>query len=221
MGRLTRPPTRVGVFGGTFDPVHLGHLIIAEEARATLELDVVLFVPARISPLKADAPRAGDPARVAMLEHAIAGQPAFAVHRVDIDRPPPSYTVDTLARLRAEHEASTDWWFILGADALADLPAWRDPGGVVAQARLAVFDRPGAVPDLAALAAAVPGLAGRVDRVPAPLVGISATDLRRRVAEGRPIRYQVPAAVEAYIRGHGLYRSGGGAAGRGAEGCVS
>lgn len=209
MGGLTAGARRVGVFGGTFDPVHVGHLIIAEEARHALGLDAVLFVPARRSPLKAHEPRADDAARVAMLEGAIAGQPAFTVHRVDLDRPHPSYTVDTLAHLRAELDTVTDWWFVLGADALAELPAWHAPGRVVALARLAVFDRPGAAPDMAALAAAVPGLAGRVDRVPAPLVGISATDLRQRVAAGRPIRYQVPAAVEAYVHAHGLYGSGG------------
>jgi nicotinate-nucleotide adenylyltransferase len=217
---------RVGVFGGSFDPIHLGHLIIAEEARAALALDRVLFVPARRSPLKPELPRASDADRVAMIERAIVGAPAFALHRVDLDRAGPSYTVDTLARLRdelgAELEAEqgseqgsgsgaelalqTALWFILGADALAQLPTWHKPQAILAAARLAVFERPGYAVDLDGLEAVLPGARGRIDLLNAPHIGISATDLRARVATGRPIRYQVPAAVEAYIEAHGLYR---------------
>jgi len=205
-GRLTAPHHRVGVLGGTFDPLHLGHLIIAEEARAALGLDVVLFVPARRSPLKDTAPIATDDQRAAMIERAIGGAPAFRLSRVDLDRPGPSYTVETLALVQAEAGPAAALWFILGADALADLPAWRDPAAILDAARLAVFDRPGHIADLAALAAQIPGIRGRIDAIPAPLIGISATDLRRRAAAGRPIRYQVPASVEAYISAHRLYR---------------
>jgi nicotinate-nucleotide adenylyltransferase len=131
---------------------------------------------------------------------------------VDLDRAGPSYTVDTLAwlgaELRAESKAETALWFILGADALAQLPTWREPQAILAAARLAVFERPGHAIDLDALETALPGSRRRVDRIPAPLIGISATDLRARVAAGRPIRYQVPAAVEAYIEAQGLYRGG-------------
>jgi len=197
---------RLGLFGGTFDPIHLGHLVIAEEARAVLRLDRILFIPARRSPLKAAGPIAADDQRLAMLERAIAGQPAFTVSRVDLDRPGPSYTVDTLALLGAERGDKAVLWLILGADALVDLPAWREPAAILEAARLAVFERPGHAIDLEALEAALPGSGLRVDRIPTPLIGISASDLRDRVAAGRPIRYQVPAAVEDYIMAEGLYR---------------
>ncbi len=206
-------PSRLGVFGGSFDPIHLGHLIIAEEARAALRLDRVLFVPARRSPLKAELPRASDADRAAMIELAIAGQPDFVLSRVELDRPAPSFTIDTLALLRAELGPRADLWLILGEDTLADFPAWRDPDTILAQVRLAVFDRPGYAHALDELEDALPGARNRVDRILAPLIGISATGLRARVADGRPIRYQVPPAVETYIQAHGLYRGDGPAGG--------
>jgi len=202
---LTSAPRRVGVFGGTFDPVHLGHLVMAEEAREALALDEVLFVPARQSPLKHALPAAPDTDRLAMLARAIAGNPAFSAHTVDLDRPGPSFTVDTLARLRAAYGPQPEFWLILGLDSLARLPAWRRPDEIVRQARLAVLNRPGTAIDLDALVSAIPGLEGRIDRVAAPLIGISATDLRRRVAAGRSIRYQVPDAVADHIHARGLY----------------
>ena len=200
---------RLGVMGGSFDPVHVAHLIVAEAVREALHLDLVLFVPARVQPLKRGQPAAPAEHRVAMVELAIAGNPAFALSRVEVDRAGPSYSVDTLRRLRREwgDAKNTSMWFIVGTDALAQLPRWRDPAGVLAQARLAVVRRPGAAVDLEPLAAELPQLEAALDWVDGPLIDISATDLRRRVAEGRSIRYRVPEAVREYIEANGLYRT--------------
>jgi nicotinate-nucleotide adenylyltransferase len=182
---------------------------VAETVREALQLDLVLFVPARVQPLKRGQPVTPARHRVAMVELAIAGNPAFALSRVEVDRAGPSYTVDTLRRLRRQWGGPerASLWFIAGTDALTQLPRWRDPAGVLAQARLAVVRRPGAVVDLEPLAAELPQLRAALDWIDGPLVDISATDLRRRVAEGCSIRYRVPEAVREYIEANGLYRS--------------
>jgi nicotinate-nucleotide adenylyltransferase len=204
---VRRVGRRIGVLGGTFDPVHIAHLMAGEEAAAALALDQVLFVPARTPPHKIGVPMSDGEARLAMLALALADNARFATSRVDLDRPGPDYTVDMLTIVRSGLGLAADdtLWFILGADSLADLPTWHDPIGIIAHTRLAVVGRPDHTPDLAALEARVPGLSARVDLVPMPLVGVSGTDIRRRVAEGHPIRYQVPDAIEQYIRAHGLY----------------
>jgi nicotinate-nucleotide adenylyltransferase len=143
-----------------------------------------------------------------MTRLAIAGNPAFALCLIDIERHGPSFTADTLEEL-ARREPGADLFFIMGEDSLADLPTWRDPERIVRAARLAVATRPGVAADLAALERRLPGLRDRVDLVPTLQIGIAGRDLRRRIAEGRPIRYQVPPDVEAYIRAHGLYASAG------------
>lgn len=229
---------RLGLLGGSFDPIHLGHLLIAEEARAALALDRVLFVPARRSPFKPAPPEASDPDRVAMIEAAIADQPAFALHRAELERPAPSYTIDTLRTLHAAPGEAPELWLILGSDALAGFGGWREADAILALARLAVFERRGplsgtpsrpASPDAGAgdpkrkgtatgpppSAPTPPGLEERVDRLDAPLVGISSTDLRRRLHSGRTVRYQVPAPVEALIHARGLYGIAAPAVGRG------
>jgi nicotinate-nucleotide adenylyltransferase len=198
---------RVAVFGGSFDPVHHGHLIAAEEARWALGLDRVLFVPAAVPPHKPGDELASAAHRLAMLELALAGNPGFAISRVDLDRPGPHFTVDMLALVAETQPPGTELFFLLGADSLRDLPTWRDPAGILARARLAVVARPGYEPDLAALSRLLPQLGERLHRVPVPPIGIAASDLERRVREGRPIRYQLPAAVEDYIRAQGLYRA--------------
>jgi nicotinate-nucleotide adenylyltransferase len=193
--------TRIALFGGAFDPVHTGHLIAAEAARDELALSRVLFAPAGAPPHKPERPLAPDADRVRMLELALARQPAFAVSRVDLERPGPHYTVDALRLVAAEHPRA-ELYFLMGADSLADLATWRDPPGIAAQAVLVVAPRPGAaVGDL-------PVPADRVLVLDSPPVGISATDIRRRVREGRTIAYLVPAAVEDYIRRRGLYGAG-------------
>jgi nicotinate-nucleotide adenylyltransferase len=200
---------RVGVFGGTFDPVHIGHLIGIEEARWALDLTEIVVVPAARPPHKLADPMSAAAHRLRMLALAVAGVRGLRISRVDLDRPGPHYTVETLALLRAEAPPQTELVFLMGADSLVELPEWRDPPGILALASLGVLRRPGSVYDLAALEAQIPGLRGRTIEVAMPLIGVSSTEIRARAATGRPIRYQVPDAVEAYIREQGLYRPRG------------
>lgn len=200
-------PQRLGILGGTFDPIHYGHLIIAQEAADALRLDSVLFLPAAIQPLKRGRRTTPAPARLAMIECAIADNPRFQISRADVDHPGLSYTVDTLDRLRAAWGPDAAFWFVIGEDSLANLLAWRDPAGIITRTRLAVAPRPEVPVPWPRLDAALPALRGCIDPVPAPLIAISATDLRARVAAGRTIRYLVPPAVEAYIAEYGLYRN--------------
>jgi nicotinate-nucleotide adenylyltransferase len=198
---------RLGVLGGTFDPIHFGHLLAAEEARVTLHLDRVLFAPAGDPPHKQGHPIWPVTHRLAMARLAIADNPAFVVTAVDIDRPGPHYTVDTIRLLRDEWGTQADeTFFVMGADSLANLLTWHQPARLIELCRLAVVARPGYRPDLTELAAALPGLSGRLDWVEMPVLGIASSDLQRRVREGRSIRYQVPAAVARYVAEHGLYR---------------
>jgi nicotinate-nucleotide adenylyltransferase len=196
---------RIGIIGGSFDPIHVAHLIVAEAVREALQLDMVLFVPVGEQPLKRDKPAAPAEHRVAMVQLAITDNPCFAVSRVDVDRPGPSYTVDTLEFLRREWP-NAELWFIVGSDSLTTLPRWRSPARILELARLAAVRRPGTEVGLATLRQALPQLDSRLDWVEAPLIDISATDLRRCVSEGRSIRYRVTEAVREYIEAHGLYR---------------
>ena len=210
--------TRLGVIGGTFDPPHYGHLALAENARAQLQLDRVLFVLAGQPPHKPDRPIAPAHHRVAMVEAAIADNSAFALSRVDLDRAGPHYTVEMLALLRQDYPAGRDHpaaelFFLIGEDSLAQFPTWRDPANIVRQARLAVMPRPGYEPDLEMLERAVPGLRERLVWLDAPHLDIAASDLRRRAREGLPLRYLVPPPVEAYIREHRLYEASPGQGG--------
>lgn len=198
---------KIGILGGTFDPIHLGHLILAEQARTRLGLDRVLFVPAGQPWRKAGRQIAPVADRVAMVRAAVAGDPYFEVSLVESERRGPSYTAETLATLGAMLGPETELYFILGQDALADLPHWRAPERIIARARLALAARAGwSPPDMEAIERAVPGIASRIDRVMMPLIEISSTDIRRRIAEGVSVRFLVPVAVEAYIKEHGLYR---------------
>ena len=199
-------PKTLGVLGGTFDPPHYGHLVLAENARVQLRLDRVLFVPAGRQPLKSDRPITPAHHRAAMVEAAIAGNPAFALSPVDLARPGPHYTVETLALLRQEYP-ETELFFLMGGDSLVDLLAWRDPVSIVRAATLAAMERPGYEPDMAALERAVPGLRDRLVWLDAPYLDISSSDLRRRARAGLPLRYLVPPPVEAYIREQRLYEA--------------
>lgn len=196
---------RIGIFGGTFDPVHYGHLIAAEAAREGLVLDRVLFVPARISPHKLGIVPASIDHRLRMLTLATESNPFFCVSTVDVDRPGPSYTVETVALLRQQHEHD-ELYFILGADSLATLGAWKEPARLLQLARLAVLNRPGYCVEAGSLPDVAAGVADRVRWIAMPAIGISGEDLRARVAAGRSIRYQVPEAIAQYIRAHSLYR---------------
>lgn len=207
MEALAHSVNRLGVLGGSFDPVHMAHLLMAEAVREALMLDMVLFVPTRVQPLKQGQPVTHAEHRVRMLQFAIEDNPCFGISRVDVDRHGPSYTVDTVQLLREQWGGeSLQMWFIVGSDALAGFPSWRDPLGILAQTRLAVVRRPGVAVDMATLEERVPGLSAAVDFVDAPLVEISATDIRQRVAAGHSIRYRVPEAVREYIEANKLYR---------------
>lgn len=187
---------RVGVFGGTFDPVHVGHLAIAHAALESVPLDRVLFVLARRSPLKERGPVADEADRLEMLELAVAGEPRFGVSRVELDREGPSYTVDTLERL-----AGTDELFlILGSDAIADLPRWKDPERIATLATLVVAERPGAPARMGSTP---------IVRFDAPRLDISSRELRARAARGRSLRYLVPDPAWKHIEARGLYRAEG------------
>jgi nicotinate-nucleotide adenylyltransferase len=199
---------RLGIMGGSFDPIHIAHLLVAETVREALSLDQVLFLPAGAQPLKQEMQATPAEHRVAMLDLAIKSNPAFALSTVDIDRAGPSYTADSLEQLRTEWGGpeETAMWFIVGSDALLKFPKWRQPERVIAQARLAVVRRPTFNADLASMEAVVPGLSAAIDWVDAPLIEISGTDIRERVAQGRSIRYRVSDAVRDYIASHGLYQ---------------
>jgi nicotinate-nucleotide adenylyltransferase len=201
---------RVGILGGTFDPVHYAHLVIAEQAREALALDRVVFVPAGMPPHKLDESITPAADRAAMVELAVRDNPAFAMCRIELDRDGPSYTLDTLELLTAEaarQRVVRELFFILSTEVLDDLPTWREPRRILALCRLAVVPRPGApLPDRTWLEARFAGLADRIVQIETVPVAHSASDVRRRAAAGHSIRYLVPPPVETYIRDHRLYR---------------
>lgn len=203
---------RVGVLGGTFDPVHYGHLAAAMGALHLAGLDRVLFVPAGQNPLKARQPITPGHHRLAMLELAIRGNPAFAISRVDLDRPGPHYTVETLALL-AEEYPRAQLHFIAGIDALLEIERWRDYPALLRRWPFLAVTRPGS--DLnewqGLMQRLGPELAGQIRTLTIPGVDIAARDLRARVQAGYPLRYLVPDAVATYVQEHGLYRPAGGA----------
>jgi nicotinate-nucleotide adenylyltransferase len=198
----------IGIFGGTFDPVHLGHLILAEQCREEAGLDRVLFIPAARPPHKLDQPLTPFARRVEMLALAVAGNPAFQVDEREKERPGPSYTVDTLQELHAQH--STDRLTLLvGSDTLADLAHWRAPERIGRLADILVMVRPGWPMNSleeAQSALRLPVSFRLAYLVRAPRIDISSRDLRQRAAEGRSLRYLVPRAVESYIHTHRLYQ---------------
>ncbi len=199
-------PTGTGVFGGTFDPIHLAHLAIAEAARETADLERVLFVPAAIPPHKAGMTITPAADRYAMVELAVAGNAAFAVSRIELERPGPSYTADTLAALAAD-DATGDLSLILSAETFLELPRWHDPDRIVALARLIVVPRDG-FPEAgpAFLTDHFGATDVRAIFLDGPHLRISASELRTRAAAGKSLRYLVPDAVAAYIGDHALYR---------------
>jgi nicotinate-nucleotide adenylyltransferase len=202
------PLVRVGILGGTFDPVHLGHVAIARAAREELELDLVLFVPAGLPWRKTRLITAAEH-RLAMLRLAIGGDHGFGISDIELKRPGPTYTADTLDALAGER-LDDEFWFIVGADALADLPNWKDPERIVEHAILAVSDREGANIDeaIAAIAAIapVPALSDRIVRFAMPEIDVSSTEVRSCVRHRQPIDELVPPAVATYITARGLYR---------------
>ena len=200
---------RVGVLGGTFDPIHLAHLIVAEEARVRLALDHVVFIPAGEPWLKAEQPATPPGVRLDMVRQAVDCNTHFRVSSVEVDRPGPSYSVDTLELLLQEEGPAAELYFILGMDAIADLPRWHAPERFLELCTPVVFARADQGPaGLDELERRLPGIKRRVTFLDGPIVEISSTDIRRRVALGESIRYLVPSKVERYISEHGLYRQG-------------
>ena len=196
----------IGVLGGTFDPIHNGHLLMAEEAMARLNLTMVLFVPAGQPWLKVDSPISAAEHRVQMVHLAIADKPYFKLSGMEIERAGPSYTVDTIAELRSQLDEGDELFFILGQDNLTQLPQWKEPSRLVEMCYLVAVPRPGSPsPDLKALEAAIPGVSQRVMLMDKPVIDISASVIRDRVAWGLSIHHLVPEPVSKYIRKHGLY----------------
>ena len=204
---------RIGVLGGTFDPPHLAHLVLAAAARASLRLDRVLLVPAGEPWRKAGREVSSPEARLRLVEAAAAALPWIEVSAIEVERPGPSYAVETFEALAAA-EPDAAWWFLLGEDALADLPRWRDPQRLMGLVRFGLARRGdiegGEPPEVAAAYEALPGLRGRVDPVPMPRLAISASGLRERVRRGEPTSPLLPAAVRRLADELGLYRRGSG-----------
>ncbi len=197
---------KIGILGGTFDPIHNGHLMMAEEARARLYLAEVLFVPAGQPYLKANRPLSAAEHRLEMVRLATIDRPYFKLSTVDMDRPGPSYTIDTITDLHARLDAGTELFFILGWDSLAELPQWREPARLIEMCRLVAVPRPGyPPPDLDSLDAAIPGLSRSVTLLNTPEIDINASVIRNRVAQGASIRHLVPETVDSYIKQHKLY----------------
>jgi nicotinate-nucleotide adenylyltransferase len=195
---------RVGVLGGTFDPIHVGHLHMADTLRDALGLERIVWVPAGRPPHKAGQIVSSDRDRLAMLRLALQGAPRDVISRVDLDRVGPSYTADMLELLRVELAPAT-LVFLMGEDSLRDLPTWHDPERILRAAELAVVGRPGIDVDLETVAHVIPGIRERVHVIPSTEMDISSSDIRRRVRAGEPIQGLVPPRVEEYIRTHGLY----------------
>jgi len=196
----------IGVLGGTFDPIHIGHLILAEEVRARLNLAEILFVPAGQPWLKVDSPISPAEHRVQMVRLALADKPYFKLSTMEIERAGPTYTVDTIVELKAQLGTGDELFFILGWDNLAKLPQWRQPSRLITLCRLVAVPRPDYPrPDLKALEASIPGLSQRVTLMEKPEIDISASAIRDRVAQGLSIRHLVPKPVERYIKEHKLY----------------
>lgn len=200
---------RVGVFGGTFDPVHLVHLIIAEQCREQANLDQVWFIPAARPPHKQDRQLTPFAQRVEMLQLATAGHAAFRVDELEKDRPGLSFTADTLEELHRRH-VDAELFLIIGSDCLPDLPRWHEPARIVGAATLAIVARPGwtvwPAERLRVALQIAPDKPFRHVVISMPLIDVSSSDLRQRVAGGRSIRYFAPRAVECYIENHHLYQ---------------
>jgi nicotinate-nucleotide adenylyltransferase len=185
----------IGLFGGSFDPVHHGHLIVGQVAREKLGLEELRFIPAREQPFKRGRHSTSPEDRAAMLSLALGDASGFALENAELNRPGPSYTVDTLQDLR-QREPGAEFVLLLGADAAAELPTWHHAGRIPQLARVVVFARPGM---------ALPALSWIPEIIEVPAIEISATEIRNRVRQGRSVRYWVPDRVAEYISAHRLY----------------
>ena len=199
---------RLGLFGGTFDPVHFGHLLLAEQCREQCELDAVWFLPAGSPPHKQGEEIADGRQRTELLELAAAGHAAFSVNDMELKRAGPTYSVDTLQEIAGAH---SDWerFFLIGADSLHDLPKWREPQRILELATVVAVNRGGRpLPDMSSIISQVGDIAAeRIRTIDMPGVDLSASDIRRRVAAGKSIRFMTPRSVEVYIQPYRLYRA--------------
>lgn len=197
---------KIGVLGGTFDPIHLGHLKVAEEVTARLNLSEIIFMPAGQPWLKADSPVSPAEHRVEMVRLALAGKPNFKLSTMEIDRPGPTYTVDTIDELKRQLGSEGELFFILGWDNLTQLLQWHDPSRLIKLCRLVAVPRVDyPSPDLESLDAVIPGLSQRVILLDSPRIDINASEIRRWVGQGLSIHHLVPEPVERYIRQYKLY----------------
>lgn len=197
---------RLGLFGGTFDPPHIGHLILASEARSQLELTRLLWTVTPDPPHKQDQPITPLIHRLAMVRLAIQEDPAFELSAIELNRPGPHYTIDTI-RLLAEQNPQAEIVPIIGGDSLNDLPTWHRPREIVYAAHwVGVMRRPGEEPDLEELERELPGIRSKIHYVDAPLLEIASREIRSRAAAGKPFRYYLPDLVYDYIEKHHLYQ---------------
>lgn len=200
---------RIGIYGGTFDPIHVAHLVLAEQCREQCHLDEVWFVPAASPPHKQNSVISSAKTRAEMIEFAISGNPQFKLSRIELDRSGPSYTVTTLEQLRAE-DPTRELFLLIGADSVRDLPTWREPQRILELATVVAVNRGRDPIANAQLGQVIQKLgfvaASRIEWVQMPGMEISATEIRERIAAGRSIRYLVPRAVEAYLKQNHLYR---------------
>ncbi|HEX2170915.1 MAG TPA: nicotinate-nucleotide adenylyltransferase, partial [Dehalococcoidia bacterium] len=195
---------RTGILGGSFDPIHLGHLIVADHVYEQMRLDRMIFIPAGQSPLKKHQPAASGEDRLRMIELATEHCPRFQVSSIEVDRAGQSFTVDTLRLLR--NQTGDELFFLMGYDQVLDLHRWRDPDRILELAQIVGMSRPEyQAPDLDGLAERLPAIRSRLVLVHVPAIEISSTDLRRRLAEGRSIEFRVMPGVRDYIQANGLY----------------
>lgn len=198
---------RVGILGGTFDPIHIGHLAAAEDAAWRLGMSRVLLIPNARPPHKGDRAVSATEHRVAMATLAIADNPLFVLDRIELNRAGPSYTLDTLRQLRARYGANTTLSFLVGCDALGQLHTWHEPDAILEEFGLVVMERPTGSPvDWPVVERRFPHIRRQVEMIDVAELEISGSDIRSRVREGRPIRYYVPPPVARYIEEHRLYR---------------
>jgi len=201
---------KIGVIGGTFDPIHNGHMAVAGEARIQLALSEVLFIPAGQPWLKADREITPAEHRVEMVRLAMAGNPQFKLSTMETERPGPSYTAETLTELRGQLGSEDELYFIIGMDDLVQLPRWKDPAKLVKLCFVVVAPRQGYEPPvLETLEKDIPGLSQRVIFMNGPQLDVSASEIRGRVAKGLSINHLVPESINRYIKQQGLYRSEG------------
>ena len=200
---------RLGLLGGTFDPIHRGHLVTAQSVRQQLDMDEVWFLPTGLPWMKRGAPLSAARHRQAMVELAVGGYEGFAVSTIELERPGETYTVDTLEHLRAQRDAEDELFFIMGADTLEGFHRWKEPGRILELATVVVASRPGyGETGPQELERALPGARERIVMVRTPLVEVSGSELRQRVAQGLSIRGLLPDSVAEYVEAHGLYREG-------------